>query len=471
MKRPLIILLLLLVFFAIFFYFSLGTQPESYGEIGKAPNNSHLDTVIRKFPQKYPYVYLKDIGYVLKDRRIIFVDNKTDEKDRQEIAIKSVEKELESYWKWQIITGRKNLEDINSQNSIRQESDAITDEGGEENPSKQNIFSRIFDIFKVADAVNVTIDKSKICDCDSDLLMLSGSDLHLIQTTLNPGDGAAATKGSDEKIDLNDLESLKTNFMKQSSKDPQTGGGNYKTFLVGVIDTGINYELPINQTPDSTIDYNFLTNTSDVKDDGYIPHGTYIAKIIAQNTIRSGVKLVGLKTFDNELVGNLFDNLCAILYCTKNKITVANASWGVMKNSTLFELIMQKATNTNTMVVCSAGNDSVDIDVKSWYPACYADNANFGNNIFSVTSKHDSIVCENTSSSEKKIDLSYEADQDCKIAIPDVKGSIVKKTGTSYATPYITAALAIYMQSHPTFTKANFVSTFSGTGPIKKFKK
>ena len=467
MRLPLIIILILLLLFGIFFYFSLGTKPQSYGEVGEAPNNSHLDSVIRQFPEKYPYVYLKNIGYVLKDRRIIFVNNKSDEKDRQAIAINSVEKELENYWKWQIISGKKNLEDINQPTNNR----GIDYENQEKQRSANNIFSRILDVFKVADAVNVTIDKNKTCDCDNDLLMLSGADLHLIQATLNPGDGAAATKGNNQKINLNDLEALKTNFMKQSTKEPETGGGNYKTFLVGVIDTGINYESPINQVPDSTIDYNFLTHTSDVKDDGYITHGTYIAKIIANNTQNRAIKLVGLKTFDDQLVGNLFDNLCAILYCTKNKINIANASWGVVKNSTLFEVIMQQAKATNTMVVCSAGNDSVDIDVKTWYPACYADNTDFGNNIFSVTSKHDSIVCENTSSSEKNIDFSYETDSACKLYIPNGKGDTLKKAGTSYAAPYVAAELAKYMQSHSTFTKANFVSIFSGTGPIKKFKK
>ncbi len=464
--RPLIISLILLVIFALFFYFFLGTKPQSYGEVGEAPNNSHLDSVIRKFPQKYPYVYLKDVGYVLRDRRIIFVDNKSDEKDRQTIAISSVEKELESYWKWKIITGKKNLEDINLPNNNKERLSTTNQE-----KSTKNIFSRFLDVFKVAEAVNVTIDKSKICDCDNDLLMISGSDLHLIQATLNPGDGAAATRPENKPLDLNGLESLKTNFMKQSTKEPQTGGGNYKTFLVGIVDTGINYELPINQVPDSTIDYNFLTHTSDVKDDGYITHGTYISKIIAQNTEARAVKLVGLKTFDDQLVGNLFDNLCAILYCTKNKINLVNVSWGVAKNSTLFELIMQKAKATNTMLVCSAGNDEVDIDTISWYPACYANHADFGNNIFSVTSKHDSIVCENTSSSEKKIDLSYETNSNCELEIPNGTLPVVKAAGTSYAAPFITAALAKYMQSHPTFTKVDFVSTFPGTGPIKKFRK
>ena len=459
MKRPLIILLILLVLFAIFFYFSLGSKPQSYAEIEEAPNDSHLDSVIRQFPTKYPYVYLKDVGYVLKDRRIVFVDNKSSEKDRQAEAIASVEKELESYWKWQIISGNKSLGDINPTNN---------DPRTEERTSK-NIFNRILDVFKVADAVIVTPDKSKTCDCDNDLLMLAGSDLHLLQTTLNPGDGAAATKGN-QKIDFNNLTDFKDRFIKQTSTDPQMGRGKYQTFMVGIIDTGINFSPNTGQLPDSAIDYNFLNHTSDVKDDAYITHGTYIANIIAKYAPKGTAKLVGLKTYDDQMVGNLFDNLCAILYCTKNKIRIANASWGIDRTSPLFEIIMQKVKIAEMTVVCSAGNDSVDIDVKPWYPACYANHPDFGNNIISVTSKHGKVVCENTSSSEKRIDFSVETDENCKLDIPEGKVTL-SKTGTSYAAPYVVAELLGYKQTNSALPKANFLATTPVNVKIKKFVK
>ena len=463
MKRPLIVLLILMALFAIFFYFSLGTRPESAGEVGEAPNTLHMDSVIKNNPTKYPYVYLKEVGYVLKDRRIIFLDNKGDEKNRQNDAIKSVESELESYWKWQIITGKKNLEDINPTNN-----DVYRGKEQTERPTK-NIFSRFLDVFKVADAVIVTPDKSKICDCDNDLLMLAGSDLHLIQTTLNPGDGAAASRPPAGIIDLTNLNDFKSSFMKQTPSETQEGRGKYQTFMVGIIDTGIDF-ANTGQVPDSAIDYNFLNHTSDVNDDAYIPHGTYIADIIAKNASQGTAKLVGLKTYDDQMIGNLFDNLCAILYCTKNKIRIANTSWGTNKTSSLFEVVMQKVKNAEMTIVCSAGNDSVDIDVKPWYPACYSDHPDFGNNIISVTCKHDKVVCENTSSSEKKIDFSVETDPNCKIGIP-VDNSLFRKAGTSYAAPYVVAELLGYMQTKSVLPKTDFVNSPPMNPQIKKFKK
>ena len=463
MKRPLIILLILLAFFAIFFYFSLGTEPQFYTEAKETPTDSHLDSVIKQNPEKYPYVFLDNAGYVLKDRRIIFVDKKSDEKDRQATAIASVEKELEGYWKWQIISGKKNLEDIDPTNNNKRRDEP------KENSIK-NIFSRVLDVFKVADAVNVTIDKSKTCDCDNDLLMLAGSDLHLLQTTLNPGDGAAASKPPAGKIDLNNLDDFKSSFLKQTSIEPQVGRGQYQTFMVGIIDTGINFSPNTGQLPDSTIDYNFLNHTSNVDDDAYITHGTYIAEIIARYAPRGSAKLVGLKTYDDQMVGNLFDNLCAILYCTKNKIRIANSSWGIGKTSPLFEVIMQKVKIAEMTIVCSAGNDSVDIDVKPWYPACYADHPDFGNNIISVTSKHDKVVCENTSGSEKKIDFSVETDENCRLDIPEGK-VILKKAGTSYAAPYVVAELLGYMQTKSALPKANFLASTPVNPKIKKFTK
>ena len=66
---------------------------------------------------------------------------------------------------------------------------------------------------------------------------------------------------------------------------------------------------------------------------------------------------------------------------------------------------------------------------------------------------------------------SVESDLNCRIDIPDGKGDTLKAAGTSYSAPYVTAELAKYRQSHPTFMKADFVATFPGTGKIKKFTK
>jgi Subtilase family len=459
-RRPLIILLILLLLFAIFFYFFLGTPPESVAkEVNPPPATaSYLDDVIQK---NYPnYVYLEGIGYVQKDRRaVIFPSDSTSQSSHSE-EIKAIEKKLESYWKWQILLGRKDLEEINSEKRKDNKIGILSKEGGNiQEGSDKNIFKRFFDIFKVADAVNVIIDKSQSCDCDPNFLLLSGPDLHRIKATLNPDTPVIASGGT--QSDFTRDSDIRANFMKQTSAEPQVGYGKQTSAMIGIIDSGINFGT-IGLSPDPTMDYNFLDHSANVADASAGIHGTEIAKIVKVNTAPVAMKYVGLKTFDEKSVGNLYHNLCAILYSIKHNIKIVNVSWGVSVNTPAFEAVMKIAQKANVIVVCSAGNHKVDIDVKSWYPACYADNADFKNNIISVTSKHDSIVCQNTSNSESKIDVSVESDSACKY-----DGLI----GTSFAAPYAVAELVKYQVSHPTFIKSNFVASLPTTSKVKKFRK
>jgi hypothetical protein len=460
MKRLLILLLILLGLFFIFFYFFLGSQPDNIAQEGTPPpaTNSYLDSVIQK---SYPnYVYLEGIGYVQKNRRaVIFPSDSTSQSLHSE-EIKAIEKKLESYWKWQILLGRKDLEEINSEKRENYKRGILSKEGDSTEPvSDKNIFSRFFDIFKVADAVNVIIDKSQSCDCDPNFLLLAGPDLHRIKATLNPDTPVIASGNT--QADFTQDRDFRANFMKQTPAEPQVGYGKQTSAMIGIIDSGINFGT-IGLSPDPTMDYNFLDHSANVSDASVGIHGTEIAKIVKVNTALVAMKYVGLKTFDEKSVGNLYHNLCAILYSIKHKIKIVNASWGVSVNTPAFEAVMKIAQKANVIVICSAGNQKVDIDVKSWYPACYADNTDFKNSIISVTSKHDSVVCQNTSNSESKIDVSVESDPDCKY-----DGLI----GTSFATPYTVVELISYQASHPTFIKSDFVASLPPTSKVKKFRK
>ncbi len=470
MRRLLIILLFLLVIFSLSFYFFLGIQPELTGEEGDSPTNTYIDLVIKNNKKDYPYVYLKGSGYVLRDRRIVFFLDGDTVKNRQKEAIQNIEKELESYWKWQILSGKKNLEEINK----TADRPYIKEKVNEQNTKiDKNIFSRVIDVFKVADAITVQPDTKRTCACDSNLLMLAGPDLHLIQTTLNPGGGGEVTGTGNDSEELSVKNVMKSHF-KLPQPEPQTGDGKRYdpvSFNIGIIDSGINYDSVAGQSPNPTFDYNFLNHSADISDGGSIIHGTYIASIVTKNASVKGLKFAGLRTFDNLRIGNLYDNLCAILYCVKNNVKVVNASWGVRQNYPVFEAVLQKAKNANVTIVCSAGNESVDIDEKPWYPACYADHPDFGNNVISVTSKYGSKVCQNTSSSTKKIDLSVEADKNCKHAIPDQKGNMgtINEKGTSYAAPYVTAEVVKYKMTNPVFSKSSFITSLSMSSNIKKY--
>jgi hypothetical protein len=462
MKRLLILILILLGLFFVFFYFSLGTQPKIVGEEETPPTGTELDSTIKNNPIYASYVYVKGAGYVLKDRRIVLLVGQDTAQSRQGDAIKSVEKDLESYWKWQVLLGRRNIEDIPSQQNQKGEYDVAK---GRE--TSKNIFSRILDVFKVADAVNVIRDTAKTCDCDDDLLLLAGPDLHLIQTTLNPDGGAVIIGGSSDDSKINP-----ERMQKYAPVEPQGGGGGKNTsLLAGIIDSGINNESVVNGN--HPLNYNFVKlPTSNVQDP--MEHGTKIARIIAHETPYEKIGLIGLKAYDDKKIGNLYDNLCAILYATKHNIRVINASWGTYqaKSIPVFEEVLRRAKATDVVIICSAGNEGLDIDKDNFYPACYADNSELGSHIITVTSRN-RVDCQNISSSKTKIDLAYEANDSCKHEIPDAAGNILiinNESGTSFAAPYVTASVINYLIANPGgFSKSGYIGSIPASSKIKKY--
>jgi subtilisin family serine protease len=470
-SRPLIITLILLLLFAIFFYFFLGTEPKIVGDeqTKDLPLTTSLDSVMQLNPKyKAQYVYVKGAGYVLKDRRIVLLVGQDTAQNRKADAIKNVEKELESYWKWQILAGDKKIEDLTSKANQTYFDRKIGGEGtGEQIPIK-NIFSRILDVFKVADAVIVVQDNAKKCDCDDDLLLLSGPDLHLIETTLNPGNGGEGTHSPSDKSSINDA------FLKLPPPEPQAGDGksDYNSFVVGIIDSGVNSEKFIGSM-NNALNYNFLTNDKNINDPNPILHGTKIARIITKNTPNEKISIVGLKAYDENNIGNLYDNLCAIIYSIKHNIKVVNVSWGTShdKPMPIFEEVLKRAITANMVIVCSAGNKKEDIDVHSYYPACYTDHPALGSHLLTVTSKSED-VCQNMSSSGKKIDLTMKAYTDCNHEIPDSDGNMGKifEPGTSYAAPYVTADVTKYLLKNPTnFSKSGYINSIQPDNDIKKY--
>ena len=480
MRRPLVILLLFLIIFALFFYFSLGTQPKSITDDGKLPpiTNSYLDSIMQT---SYPnYAYLKGVGYVLRDRRTVLLSgNKASVAGKIE-AIRSVEKELESYWKWQILFGTKNLEELTSIPAVRGQ-DGKNSQPVEKLRNKKNIIARIFDVFKVADAVKVMADPKKTCDCDDGLLLLVGPDLHKVATTLNPDGEIIATGVPHFDPESPQIDSPVS--MKMPQPEPQVGTGKAEAILVGIIDTGINLkgENFIVGSINSELNYNFVTtnsaDTNNITDSNKVIHGTKIARIMKQEMGTQPVRLVGLKTFDNLNVGNLYDNLCAIMYAIKHKIKVVNVSWGGRVDSPIFQEVMNRAVAANLIIVCAAGNENIDIDVTPYFPACYSDHKAFGNNVVTVTSLYQESICMNKSGSGKKIDVTVRADTSatgrCCHLIPNSQGStIIKATyesGTSYAAPYVTAAVTKSLMISPTFVKSKFINLLPSGGKIKKY--
>ncbi len=227
---------------------------------------------------------------------------------------------------------------------------------------------------------------------------------------------------------LNIQETIKKARSKLSMK---SGGINYKTFLpdqydpstssclntlelpdamecnvtVAIIDTGVDeghpdlagwlWENPIefpsglngidedaNSYMDDIIGYDFANNASMPTD--FQSHGTHINGTIMQMASKHfgyGIKMMNLKALNGDGTGDIFAAILAIDYAIANNAQIINMSLGYIaerpsgpsagKPFPMEYAIELAGSMQKILVVCSAGNDGLDIDMTThgYYPA------------------------------------------------------------------------------------------------------
>ncbi|MFZ0063197.1 MAG: S8 family peptidase, partial [Pyrinomonadaceae bacterium] len=166
----------------------------------------------------------------------------------------------------------------------------------------------------------------------------------------------------------------------------QTTTGSQAT-VVAVIDSGIDFTHPdlttnewTNPQPSSSGD---LNGWDYIRDNGTIMdeqgHGTAIAGIIAaqgdNGTGISGVmwraSLMSLRVLDNTGTGDVADAVEAIDYASTHGAQVINISWGTSGESLILKEAIERAISRGVIVVCSAGNNSQNVDSTPYYPASF----------------------------------------------------------------------------------------------------
>ncbi|MFD2114169.1 S8 family serine peptidase [Paenibacillus yanchengensis] len=164
-------------------------------------------------------------------------------------------------------------------------------------------------------------------------------------------------------------------------------------------------------------------------------HGTAIAGIISAIDndfgilgVTQNVELVSVKVLDDEGRGNIDDFVKGIKWCIENDVEIINMSFGIMRDHELLKESINEAVNNGILIVASVGNkfrNEVD------YPAAYQ-------NVISVTGI-DSFEKKLSSAATGKVDFSAPGVDVLSLAPGDKYGVF---TGTSYATAYITGAIA-----------------------------
>lgn len=234
-----------------------------------------------------------------------------------------------------------------------------------------------------------------------------------------------------------------------------------KTVIVGVIDTGIDYnheDLSFNvaRSTDKNgkvmVGYDFANNDALPFDDN--GHGTHTSGTVA-GVGYNGVgvigvapraKVMGLKFLTGQGSGSTGDAISAIEYAVKAGVRILSNSWGgegpVVEKDALSDAI-KEAAKADVLFVAAAGNSSLDNDgSKRGYPASYKID-----NIISVAATDDKDQLASFSNYGKTT---------VHLAAPGVKvlssipgGGYKAYSGTSMATPHVAGAAALLLTANP----------------------
>lgn len=251
---------------------------------------------------------------------------------------------------------------------------------------------------------------------------------------------------------------------------------------IGVADSGIDYKhcnLRFLRKND-VINFTGTKSNKDCEPITQCEHGTHIAGIIAAQP-KDGIGCMGIVESENiislKVLGNLRNEnvsnkaseafIKAIEYAEKNNIKIINCSFCGKTFSEKEKNAMEKAKNI--IFILAAGNNSLNLEQKPMFPACY----NLKNSI-TVAAIDKTGELYATSNYGNFVDIVAPGEN---IVGPYAKDSYIKANGTSVATPFVTGVCALILEKYPNLTpyelkkvitqKTNVTTIESLNGKIK----
>jgi len=210
------------------------------------------------------------------------------------------------------------------------------------------------------------------------------------------------------------------------------------TTIVAVLDTGVDvtHELLTGRTVPG---FDFVDNDSSPED--VFGHGTHVSGIIANNT-PSNVKIMPIKVLNDKGSGYLLTIKLGIEYAISHGANVINMSLGGTSYANSDPVLegVSEAVDAGVTVVVAAGNDNSSTDNVT--PA-KSDKA------ITVAASTDSDTRSPFSNYGKAVDIAAPG-MYIKSSIPD--NNYASWSGTSMATPFVAAAVAMQKLVHPSYS-------------------
>jgi subtilisin len=207
--------------------------------------------------------------------------------------------------------------------------------------------------------------------------------------------------------------------------------GNGSGVSVAVIDSGVDYTHPLLKNRFGSVKgYDFVEGNKEPFDKN--GHGTHVAGTIASDDfgIAPGCNLYAVRALDENGAGNEADAIAGIEWCVRNKIDVANMSFGSPMASFAMREVCDYAWQQGMILVAAAGNDGYGPN----YPAA------FGDSVIAVAAVDENLRHPEFSNVWETNDISAPG-VNIASTYPGNKYSMM--TGTSMASPHVAGSLAL----------------------------
>ncbi len=231
--------------------------------------------------------------------------------------------------------------------------------------------------------------------------------------------------------------------------------------VIGVLDTGLDTAHPditdnVWNNPDDTDQncyindthgYDFVNNNESINDDH--GHGTHVGGVIAANVPEGiDIKVMPIKTFDNQGKGTMYRMLCGIYYAIDNGADIINISGGYAGyKSSLLQKTIQYGRENDVLFVVSAGNESIDLDKDEYWPASFSKDEVLSNTMITVTSIDATYnLSGNVGYGDTTVTVAAQGEG---VFSPMMGGGYAHFTGTSISTPLVALALGIEKTQNP----------------------